>query len=67
MEKQDILFSKLDLITYLLVLNLKNTGVMDDKILKNLVSMLVKSGYPWRDISSFLNVSPNTISKLTKK
>jgi hypothetical protein len=67
MEKNDILFSKLDLISYLLILNLRVSNDLDDKSIKNIVLLLAKSGCQWRDISNFLNISPNTISKLIKK
>ena len=66
-KKLEKLESKFDIIIYLLLLNIKNNGDFDDKTTKNLVNLLLKSGYTWRDVSSLLNISQNTINKIMKK
>ena len=66
-EKESKLLSKLDMIIYLLILNLKQKDGLDEKTIKQLVNLLMDSGYKWRDVSNALNISSATITKIIKK
>lgn len=66
-EKGSELLPKLDIIIYLLILNLKQKDSLDEKTVKQLVKLLMDSGYKWRDVSNALNISSATINKIIKK
>jgi len=65
-EKTNELTKKLDIIIYLLILNLKQKDNLEEKVLKHLVKLFMDSGYKWRDVADILNISTATINKIIK-